>query len=348
MPQEIFIGNIKGAKGDVGTSLKILAFYTTFDELSSAVKNPSVGDAYGVGSDAPYDIYIYSANKGWVNNGALAPDINEQTPNYAEATTLENLTSGEKISLAFGKIKKAITDLIAHKSDTTGHITSTERTAWNGKAPGGCGLGTEAQHEYSLGASDLLKKGSGFYTMINQNDANAPEEFGDEPSRMGIIQLLQNITTGVGLQITSHRNKDTNKDNIWFRAIWYNNWGDWNKIIHSGNIADYRHKIITGAYTGNGTAPRKISLDFTPDIVLVFGKSGMVSFLTQQNGYRGCGGMAFKGFPCKVGDTATIEIVDGGFNVAYIAPNGDATVNVPMTNESNAQYYYMAIRQPLV
>lgn len=186
---EILVGNIRGEKGDTGSGLKILDYYASIEELSSAVTNPSAGDAYGVGDGNPYDIYVYSPTHGWVNNGALQLDI--------------------------------------------------------------------------------------------------------------------------------------------------------------GNIDDYRHQIVTGAYNGDSTVSRKISLDFTPDIVLVFSKSGMVSFLTDQNGYRGCGGMAFKGFPCQVGDTATIEIVDGGFCVSYIAPNGDATVHVPMSNELNAQYYYMAIRQPL-
>ena len=60
---------------------------------------------------------------------------NDQTPTYTEASTLATLTSGEKISVAFGKIKKAITDLISHLADTTKHITSAERTSWNGKAP---------------------------------------------------------------------------------------------------------------------------------------------------------------------------------------------------------------------
>ena len=60
---------------------------------------------------------------------------NDQTPTYTEATTLTALTSGEKLSVAFGKIKKAITDLISHIADTTKHITSSERSTWNGKAP---------------------------------------------------------------------------------------------------------------------------------------------------------------------------------------------------------------------
>lgn len=39
-----------------------------------------------------------------------------QEPTYTEATTLAKLTSGEKLSVAFGKIAKAVTDLISHLS----------------------------------------------------------------------------------------------------------------------------------------------------------------------------------------------------------------------------------------
>ena len=110
---EILIGNIRGPKGDTGTSLKILGYFNTEQELFESV-SPNVGDAYGVGSAAPYDIYTYSELNGWVNNGAFQPDINEQTPNYNEATTLENLSSGEAIKIAFSKIAKAIRSLISH------------------------------------------------------------------------------------------------------------------------------------------------------------------------------------------------------------------------------------------
>lgn len=46
----------------------------------------------------------------------LVPNVitNDQTPTYTVATTLTKLTSGEKLSTAFGKIAKAIVDLIAH------------------------------------------------------------------------------------------------------------------------------------------------------------------------------------------------------------------------------------------
>ena len=60
---------------------------------------------------------------------------NDQTPTYTESSSLTGLTSGEKLGIAFGKIKKAITELISHLADTTKHITATERTSWNSKAP---------------------------------------------------------------------------------------------------------------------------------------------------------------------------------------------------------------------
>lgn len=56
---------------------------------------------------------------------------NDQTVTYTDSSTLTTLSSGEKMSVAFGKIKKAISDLISHIADTTKHITSSERTLWN-------------------------------------------------------------------------------------------------------------------------------------------------------------------------------------------------------------------------
>ena len=58
---------------------------------------------------------------------------NDQTPTFTTASANANLTSGEKLSVAFGKIAKAISSLISHLSNTTAHITAAERTSWNGK-----------------------------------------------------------------------------------------------------------------------------------------------------------------------------------------------------------------------
>lgn len=74
----------------------------------------------------------HSVTKSQVGLGNV-PNVvtNDQTPSYTEATSLTKLSSGEKLSVAFGKISKAITDLISHIADSVKHITSTERTNWN-------------------------------------------------------------------------------------------------------------------------------------------------------------------------------------------------------------------------
>lgn len=61
----------RGEKGETGQGFKVLDYFDTVNALKAAVLAPNVGDAYGVGTSLPYDIYIYSATKGWVNNGAL-------------------------------------------------------------------------------------------------------------------------------------------------------------------------------------------------------------------------------------------------------------------------------------
>lgn len=58
---------------------------------------------------------------------------NNQTPTYTQASALTALTSGEKLTAAFGKIAKAVSDLISHLANATIHITAAERTAWNAK-----------------------------------------------------------------------------------------------------------------------------------------------------------------------------------------------------------------------
>lgn len=58
---------------------------------------------------------------------------NDQTPTYTTASSLSAMTSGEVLSTAFGKLSKVTDTVISHTADTTIHITSAERGAWNNK-----------------------------------------------------------------------------------------------------------------------------------------------------------------------------------------------------------------------
>ena len=61
------------------------------------------------------NVNITPANIGLGNVPNVA--TNDQTPTYTEATSNAKLTSGEKLSIAFGKISKAISSLISHLSN---------------------------------------------------------------------------------------------------------------------------------------------------------------------------------------------------------------------------------------
>lgn len=64
--------NIKGEDGAAGKDFTVLGYFDTLDGLISAVPAPEAGDAYGVGAEHPYDIYIWDAiGEQWLNNGSI-------------------------------------------------------------------------------------------------------------------------------------------------------------------------------------------------------------------------------------------------------------------------------------
>ena len=63
----------RGPQGPTGRGLTILGYYDTQAALEAAVPAPEPGDAYGVGTAAPYDIYVFDGvAKAWKNNGPLS------------------------------------------------------------------------------------------------------------------------------------------------------------------------------------------------------------------------------------------------------------------------------------
>lgn len=59
-------------KGDTGEGFEIQGTYDTLELLEAGVTSPMHGIAYGVGTAAPYDIYIYDGVKSaWINHGQL-------------------------------------------------------------------------------------------------------------------------------------------------------------------------------------------------------------------------------------------------------------------------------------
>lgn len=83
----------KGDKGDTGAGFAVLDYYASLASLQAGVAAPSPGDAYGVGTSEPYDIYIYGAVSGWVNNGPL-----QGAPGASGATFIPSVSADGLLS----------------------------------------------------------------------------------------------------------------------------------------------------------------------------------------------------------------------------------------------------------
>lgn len=59
-----------GPQGEPGKNFSILGYYDSFSHLQAEISNPEIGDVYGVGTEPPYSIYVYSQN-GWIDNGNI-------------------------------------------------------------------------------------------------------------------------------------------------------------------------------------------------------------------------------------------------------------------------------------
>ena len=344
--QEIFIGNIRGPKGDTGNGLTIKEFYSTIDELPD---NPSVGDAYGVGEEGAYEIYIYSATKGWVNSGAFQPDINEQAPNYDEATTLESLSSGEKISLAFGKIKKAIKELISHLADGVKHITSAERTTWNGKAPGGHGLGGVGAARQHVPFIDVMHDGSGFYQVACEQDS--PNSLA---GWMALLQIVRNPNDDAENGVQLAFNDYETVPYMWLRTLIRGKGTDWVEMLHTGNIGNHASQTVTGTYTGNGNFgdgyPNQIPITASTKVVIINmesdAESGSVAGATATFIRGSKIGMAFVTAGSEYPHYGRLSLNwDNGYLTWYAVKTGTNTIQDSSTqlNVKNAKYSYIRI-----
>lgn len=79
-------------KGETGQGFVVKGKYDSLELLQSSVTTPSAGDAYGVGTAEPYNIYIYDGvNSTWVDYGQLqgAKGDKGDAFTYADFTTTQ-------------------------------------------------------------------------------------------------------------------------------------------------------------------------------------------------------------------------------------------------------------------
>lgn len=60
--------------GEINSTFKVLGYFDTYEDMIESLQLlPQPGDAYGIGTSSPYDIYVYDGvHNTWVNNGPIA------------------------------------------------------------------------------------------------------------------------------------------------------------------------------------------------------------------------------------------------------------------------------------
>lgn len=142
------------------------------DKPVSKAQAEAIADAKATGTTAQTGITSHSTNKSNPHGVTKAqvglgnvPDVatNDQTPTYTEASTLTNLTSGEKLSVAFGKIKKAVTEIIAHisksaTSSVSGHVKITDSVTSTATDTAASAKAVKTVHDVAQNANFQLLK----------------------------------------------------------------------------------------------------------------------------------------------------------------------------------------------
>ena len=150
---------LKGEKGDTGSGLRILGYYETLTALESSVTNPSVGDAYGIGSSEPYNIYIYTSINGWVNNGALQGAKGED--GHTPEKGIDYFTDADKQEIATAA------------SEMIGQATGTKQGLVMVNGENGIGVNTEDGSLYIKSATEAeINDKTHSYNPIVPNNLN--------------------------------------------------------------------------------------------------------------------------------------------------------------------------------
>lgn len=84
-----------------GKNFTVLGHYNTLAALEAAVPHPAVGDAYGIGVETPYDIYLWDGHD-WVDYGPIGASV-----------VVDSTMSGTSTNPVQNRVVKAYVDAVA-------------------------------------------------------------------------------------------------------------------------------------------------------------------------------------------------------------------------------------------
>lgn len=265
---------------------------------------------------------------------------NNQPPTYTEASSLSALTSGEKLTVAFGKIAKAVSTLISHistkaTSSVLGHVKLSDSTSSTSAASTGVAATPKAvkaaydlanSHTKKLGTTDISSIGDGTVTgaiavnkeaieEVNQSLDDTKKSVSDGKSSIASAITNNGVTTASDATFATLASKvqelATNRYNSGYNsgyAAAENNGGNCATWLYGANSSLQGLSFDANCFTQSGNA-------------LYVKKYGTYHIAT--TGYTIGGNVNVNGSNKYVGD---ISAYKGGYNVTlspgqYIASN---------------------------
>lgn len=106
-----------GAAGKDGKNFTILGYKDSLKQLQTDVPSPAQGDAYGVGTVEPYELYIYDTTKGWVANGTIGGTF---------VDVVDNLTTGDADKALSANMGKKLNEDKLAIGDVVNNLTTND------------------------------------------------------------------------------------------------------------------------------------------------------------------------------------------------------------------------------
>lgn len=188
------IGNT-GEKGDTGAAGKdgknftILGYKDSLEQLQTDVPSPAQGDAYGVGTVEPYELYIYDTTKGWVANGTIGGGTS--------VDVVDNLTTGDADKALSANMGKKLNEDKLAIGDVVNNLTTNDSKKALSAAQGKK-LQDEKVEDAPKDGSPYMRKNGAWsaYTQIEEVYTFAPTISGNKITQEDYNGLKAAIEAG--------------------------------------------------------------------------------------------------------------------------------------------------------
>lgn len=168
-----------------GENFTVLGHYDTLSALRAAVPDPEVGDAYGVGTSVPYNVYVFDGvSRAWANYGPIG-----------SGATVDTAMSSTSVNAVQNKVIKAYVDA-AIPTVPSSLKNPFALTAYGQSYDGSAAVTLTADQEISESTADSTKPVS---TKAVKDYVDA--EIGDVDAALAEIGgIIGNVTANVTSQ----------------------------------------------------------------------------------------------------------------------------------------------------